>query len=67
VKKTSNNTSFFKYFTLGFQILATVLLGVIIGQWLDRKFHVENNWFTIGFSLLMIIVAMIQVVRTILK
>jgi ATP synthase protein I len=62
VSKKNNYPNYIKYSGLGFQILVTVLIGVFAGQWLDKHFHVKNNLFTILLSLIMIIVAMIQVI-----
>ncbi|MBT3423659.1 MAG: AtpZ/AtpI family protein [Bacteroidetes bacterium] len=68
MKKNSNNPpAYFRFISLGFQILATVLTGVLVGQWLDNKFESENSIFTIILSVVMIVVSMIYVVRTFLK
>jgi cytoskeletal protein CcmA (bactofilin family) len=63
---TQNNkpNNYIRYTTLGFQILGSVLLGVFVGQWLDKKYHSENSLFTIILSLVMIIVSLYQVIKT---
>ncbi|MBC8342965.1 MAG: AtpZ/AtpI family protein [Bacteroidetes bacterium] len=68
MRKIKNKQPFYiKYISLGVQILATVLLGVLLGQWLDRHFMTNNSMYTIIFSSLMIIVALVQLIRTFLK
>ena len=62
-KKDDNKGSGMKYATLGFQIVATVVIGVLIGQWLDKKFPNDISMYTIICSLVMIGVAMFQVIR----
>jgi ATP synthase protein I len=63
-KKNDNKNSYARFTALGFQILVTVGIGVVVGQWLDHKYPNKNSLFTIIFSLLMIMVAMYQVIRT---
>jgi len=72
VKKLENNhkdkyPDFVKYTGVGFQIVATVGIGVLVGYWLDKKIPNKYSIFTISLSLIMIIVAMIQIYRTFLK
>jgi membrane-associated HD superfamily phosphohydrolase len=67
--KKSNNKfpAYVKYIGLGFQILLTVLIGVLVGQWLDQKLQTDNGLYTIICSVSMIIVSLIQIIRTFLK
>jgi len=62
-----NLPEFVKFTGVGMQIVATVGIGIAAGWWLDKKFPNNYSWFTIAFSLIMIVVAMIQVYRNFLK
>jgi ATP synthase protein I len=64
VKSKNNNQNYLKFTALGFQILVTVGLGVAAGQWLDHKYPNKNSIYTIICSMVMIMVAMYQVIRT---
>ena len=63
-KKSNNQNNYIRFTTLGFQILVMVGIGVLAGQWLDRRYPNKNSLFTIICSLVMIMVAMYQVIRT---
>ncbi|NLJ08003.1 MAG: AtpZ/AtpI family protein [Sphingobacteriales bacterium] len=67
MKPDFKHPSFIKYSALGFQIVATVLAGVLTGQWLDRQFPNKYSLFTIILSLIMIAIALFQVYRSLLK
>lgn len=56
-----------RYVGAAFQMLVTILLGVWLGQYLDGYFEVEKPWFTLGFSLFSILVAMIALIRSLPK
>jgi predicted MFS family arabinose efflux permease len=64
VKSKNKTPNYLKFTSLGFQILVTVGLGVVIGQWLDSKYPNKNSIYTIICSMVMIMVAMYQVIRT---
>jgi F0F1-type ATP synthase assembly protein I len=64
LKETSN---IYKYIGAGFQIVGPVLLGVIVGQLLDRYFHKENSLYTIILSSVMIVVALYLFIKQFLK
>jgi uncharacterized membrane protein YcjF (UPF0283 family) len=63
-RKNNNQNNYIRFTTLGFQILVTVGIGVVAGQWLDKKYPNDNSIYTIICSMVMIIVAMYQVIRT---
>ena len=64
MKWKNSNQNYIRFTTLGFQILVTVGIGVVAGQWLDHKFPNKNSIYTVVCSLVMIMVAMYQVIRT---
>ncbi|MDZ4839360.1 MAG: AtpZ/AtpI family protein [Bacteroidota bacterium] len=47
-----------KYAGAGFQIVAPVLLGVLVGTWLDNYFETRGKLYTIVLSSLMIVLAL---------
>jgi len=48
---------------LGMQIVAQVVVGILIGMWLDRHFHKTNSLYTIILSTAMIVVSLYQFIR----
>jgi F0F1-type ATP synthase assembly protein I len=48
---------------VGMQIVGQVVVGVLIGVWLDKHFHTTNSMYTLILSVLMIIVALYQFIR----
>lgn len=59
--------NFLRYSGLGFQMLATILLGVLIGQGLDYYVELNKPWFTVVFTVLFVLIALFNVVREIIK
>ena len=47
---------------IAFQMGATIYLAVYIGKKLDIKYPNEKNWFTLGMTLLGLIIALYAVV-----
>ncbi|MDZ4845944.1 MAG: AtpZ/AtpI family protein [Chitinophagales bacterium] len=64
-KKPSND--YLKYSGMAFQFLGAILLGVFLGQWLDRKFNTEKPVFTITLSLFFVIASLVLTVKDLLK
>jgi ATP synthase protein I len=55
-KKQVNN--YLKYSGLGFQIAATIGVGVLIGYQLDKWLKTPQPYFTLGFSFAFVILAL---------
>lgn len=55
------------YSSLGFQMLAIILGGALLGDWLDDKYQVQNRLFTIGCSLAAIFIALFITLRKLLR
>ena len=49
--KKPDNT-YLRYSGLGFQIAATIGIGVFLGYELDKYLHTTKPWFTVAFSIL---------------
>ena len=56
-KKVVNN--YLKYSGLGFQIAATIGVGVFISYQLDKWMHTPQPYFTLGFSFVFVILALV--------
>mgnify|MGYP000010950860 CR=1 FL=1 len=55
------------YSALGFQMLAIILAGALLGDWLDDTYHIEKRLFTIALSLLSIFLALFITLRKVLR
>jgi len=66
-KEESGVNAYAKYSGLGFQMLATIGGGVILGQYLDKRQALETLWWTIGLTLLGIGMALYFVFKTLPK
>ena len=69
IKKNSNKTrnNFAKFSGMAFQMLITILLGVYIGQYLDKRFPNNNSIYTLIFSLLFIGTSLYTVIKQAIK
>ncbi len=56
-KKVVND--YLKYSGIGFQIAATIGVGVFIGYQLDKWLHTPQPYFTLGFSFVFVILALV--------
>ena len=59
-----------KYLVLisaSFQIGVTVYLGSYLGKYLDFKYNLEKNWFTILFVLLALIISVYSLIQQLNK
>jgi ATP synthase protein I len=53
-----------RYFALGLEMAFSVLIGFAVGHLLDRELH-SLPWFTLGFTLLGIVAAFMDVYRAV--
>lgn len=65
--KPDKNKEILRYAGMGFEILATMILCVGAGYYLDQKVGTEKPWFTLGFSLLGCGVALYLMIRSLDK
>jgi F0F1-type ATP synthase assembly protein I len=56
-----------KYSSLGIQIVAIVLLCTGLGYFIDQKMMLSKPYFTGGFALMGCILAMIYMVKSVLR
>jgi hypothetical protein len=66
-KKPDEKDNYMKYSSAGFQIVAPVILGVLVGLWLDKHFNRTDALWTIILSSVMIVVALYQFIKQFLK
>ena len=64
-KLKKNTQSWIKFSQIGFQMAATIGIGIWIGYWLDKK--TNSHFFTLIFALLSIGAALYNVIRQVLK
>jgi len=48
---------------MSFQIGLTVYVGSYTGKYLDAKYNLEKNWFTIAFVLIALVVSTYSVIK----
>ena len=53
--------------SISFQIGITIYLGSYIGKYLDAKYALEKNWFTITFVLLALIISIYSLIKQLNK
>lgn len=61
------NNGFLKYTGLGFQMIATILLGVWLGTTLDNYFEMKTPIFTASLSLFAVVAAIYLGVKDFIK
>lgn len=62
-QRKSNLKAYTKYAGLGFQIVAYILIGIAIGQWLDGYLQTEIPILTLVFSLIAIVGTLYHIIR----
>lgn len=50
-----------------FQMAATIFLGYWLGSFLDERYTVERKWWTLGLTLLAVLVSLYQLIMQIRK
>ena len=56
-----------RYSGIGAQMAATIGLSTWAGYWLDKHYHTETPWFTLGLMLLGTFAALFNVIRAVSK
>ena len=60
-------SAFARYSGMAFQIAAAIILGVLAGQWLDKKFPMKFAVFTTILTILGVFVGVFFAIRDVLK
>ena len=58
---------FARFSGMAFQMGITIVVGVVIGQYFDKKYPNENNIYTLLFTLLFIGASLYAVIRQAIK
>ncbi len=66
-KKQKETRAFVKYSSMGFQMLAIMLLGVWGGIQLDKLVHTSKPYFTIGLTIIGVILAVYTSIKDLLR
>lgn len=65
-KRKIANSPYLKYSSMGFQLIAVIVIGVVAGKYLDRKFNPENPpYFTVALILLLLTGYLYNMIREI--
>ncbi|MCE2711556.1 MAG: AtpZ/AtpI family protein [Cryomorphaceae bacterium] len=62
-----NFSKFARLSGIGIQMGATIFLGAYLGKFLDQKYPSDKKWFTIGLTLLSVIISLYNVLRQVNK
>lgn len=54
-----------KWLGVPFQMVATIFVGYWIGSWLDDKYEITRQWWTIGLTLFAVLVSLYQLIKQI--
>ncbi|WP_421873915.1 AtpZ/AtpI family protein [Marinoscillum sp.] len=65
--KFKPDNAYIKYTSLGFQMIATILLGVFGGMYLDEYFEMSFPAFTAGLSLFSVIASMYLAIKELIQ
>lgn len=66
-KPVSGPNKFFKFASVGIQMGFLIWLGSKAGKYLDAKYPMEKNWFTIGLVMLAVIISFYQLYKELPK
>lgn len=58
-----NVNNYLKYSGMAFQMVGTMLIGILVGKWLDRKLETPQPYFTALFALVFTGAAIYLVLR----
>lgn len=61
--KPNNLKNIARFSGVGIQMGVTIYLGAFAGKWLDEKYPSNKNWFTIGCTLLAVVISIYAVVQ----
>ena len=62
------STAYLKYSSLGFQLVAVMLISVFLGGYLDKKWNAGNpRYFTVGLIMVLISAYLYKIIRELTK
>lgn len=60
---SKNNNKWLVFLNIPFQMGLIIFIGVKLGLWLDQRFNVYTNMFTIIFSLAAVFISLYNVIK----
>jgi len=67
LRKKKSSKYYLKYTGIGFQMIAVIVLSVMLGIFLDRKFQIQHQIFTLISALLGVVLSIGFVMVQLLK
>ena len=64
-KRQAND--YLKYSGMAFQMGAIIALFSYLGQWMDGKYNTETPYWTVGFALLGVFIALYFLIKDVMK
>ncbi len=61
-KDKANRRKMSMWIGVPFQMVATIVAGYWAGSWLDEKYAVDKRWWTIGLTLLAVLISLYQLI-----
>lgn len=58
---------FVEFSGMGFQMIITIVIGVVVGKFLDSKFPNESQIYTVILTLIFVLLALYAVVKKIIN
>lgn len=65
--RTKNTRAYLRYSGLAFQLIATILIFVYLGRWIDQSMENETPWFTLLFAVIAVVGSMYRLIRGLSK
>jgi ATP synthase protein I len=65
--KTKNTRAYLRYSGLAFQLIATILVFVYLGRWIDQSMGNSTPWFTLLLALLAVVGSMYRLIKGLTK
>jgi len=52
-----------RFSAIAAQMGGTIFAGAYFGKWLDSQYPMDKNWYTIVFTILSVVIALVSVLR----
>tara|TARA_B100001287_G_scaffold141563_1_gene119091 strand:- start:24084 stop:24311 length:228 start_codon:yes stop_codon:yes gene_type:complete len=65
--KRESFKNYARFSAIAIQMGGTIFAGAYLGKWLDSKYPMDKNWFTIILTLLSVAVAIISLLKQVNK
>jgi F0F1-type ATP synthase assembly protein I len=58
---------YLKYSSMGFEMIATILIGLFLGSCLDKYFNTSKPYFSAFFSFIFVLIAIYRILASLLS